>query len=92
MAQRTIDLAQRQPTEKDWDDFFHYCLAFRRNRTPQDGAFELTPMDKAQAELDAAKEMEALLEEDDRDNRVPVPNNPKRKRRTSPTPPRQAEP
>lgn len=40
-------LAKRQPTHKDWDDYFRYSIAYRRSQD----AFEVTPVDKAPEKL-----------------------------------------
>lgn len=53
-----MTLSKRQLTEKDWDDFFHYDIAYRRS-WPTDNDFEVIPTDQAQADLDTSKEIEA---------------------------------
>lgn len=75
-------LAQRQPTSHDWDDFFHYQTAYRRNNQSTDLAFEVSPDDRAQAEADDAREIRDMIRGDsDEDFPTQTPQN-KRRRRT----------
>lgn len=83
-------LAKRQPTTADWDDYFHYSGAYRRNQGAGDSAFQVSATDRAQADLDAAKEIEAAIREDSEDEAPPQQNH-KRKRGASPTNPQQSQ-
>lgn len=85
LDKRAICLAQRQPTNEDWDNWFHYNTAVHRNQNYNEMAFEITPTDKAQAELDSAREIEAHIQDDlDGDPTSRSTNSQKRKRQVSP--------
>lgn len=85
LDKRITLLAQRQPTNADWDNWFHYSAAYRRNQYNTESAFEITPSDRAQADLESAREIEAQIYEDsDDEGRTPATHSHKRKRQTSP--------
>lgn len=77
-------LPQHQPTTAHWDDFFHYAAAYRRNRHIDGTAFEVSPSDKAEADLQMAKEVEAAAREDSDSDIDVTPHNNKRARHDSP--------
>lgn len=90
MEEGRLFLSKRQPTLKDWDDYFHYSIAYRRNHDARNQAFEVTPSDRFQAEADTAREIETLNREDsDSSDQTPDPRRPKRKRGDAPAPHKQ---
>lgn len=86
LDERTDTLARRQPTPGDWDDFFHYCGAYKRNRPQQKDAFQVTPTDRTQADRETEEEVRAIVAQDLEEGELPPPPppNPKRKRQPSP--------
>lgn len=85
LYERRNFLAIRQPTPKDWDDFFRYSIAYRRSKGEQAQGFEVTPSDRRQAERENRDEVRRNLR-DDEDPGETTPastqprNNKKRKR------------
>lgn len=93
MEERRIHLANRQPTNADWDDYFHYSIAFRRNTDTKNQAFEVTPTDRAQADRDIDREIRAAAKEDSSDEEPSNrPLQQKRKRKNAPEAHRPSEP
>lgn len=84
MEERRLFLAKRQPTAKDWDDYFHYAIAFRRTQDfkqePINAAFTVTASDRAQVDRDISREIDTALAEDADDEGPDQPQQ-KRKRR-----------
>lgn len=79
-------LAQRQPTAKDWDDFFRYNTASRRSKGNQTPGFEITPSDRRQAERDDAKEIRQNLQDDlDSEEAAPARSQNKKRKREQAT-------
>lgn len=77
-------LSHRQPTNGDWDNWFHYSVAYRRNQNNSESAFEITPSDRAQADLDSARDLEALIHDDSEEEGTASTHKHKRKRQASP--------
>lgn len=83
MEERRLFHAKRQPTTKDWDDFFHYSIAYRHNQDAKTSAFEVTAADRAQADRDTDKELRSAIAEDSEDE-TPYPPQQKCKRGEDP--------
>lgn len=90
LVKRRNFLAARQPTGLDWDKFFDYVTAYRRNKSHAE--FEVLPSDKAQTEEDIAEDtaraVQRALEEDDEEGEIHLhPHQPIKKRKRDPSPP-----
>lgn len=92
MENRREFLAKRQPTHPDWDDYFHYAIAYRRNQDTKSQAFEITTADRAQADLEMEREIAAVVKEDFSDEEPTRPQHNKRRKRDTATNQRQPEP
>lgn len=89
LAQRRAFLQERQPTDADWEGFFEYCSAYRRHKNQ--GPFDISPEDRAEADRETALDRERwareALMEDGEEPSSPARHPTKRKRDPSPNRP-----
>lgn len=81
LTKRSGDLAQRQPTNGDWDKFFHYLMAAHHannsrstNINNKKDPFEIDDVDKAQASKEAHLKTLQVLADDEEDGDTPPSN------------------
>lgn len=90
LEKRRKCLANKQSTNRDWDDFYNFCTASHRTKAPtassNKDAFEVNDADRAQVANDIQYEVDRALE-DDIEAGDPLdlpPPSPKKKRNPSP--------
>lgn len=83
-------LGEKQPTNGDWDNFYHFCTASHRTKpqatSSNQDAFEVNEADRAQVADDIQREVDRVLEDDieSKDPQDLPPPSPKKKRNLSP--------
>lgn len=81
LRERRDFLAHRQPTSKDWDDFFRYTTAFRRTQGNRTQGFEITPHDRRQAEREDMEEVRQGISQETNPGDPTQPQSKKKRKR-----------